>query len=491
MRRTKIVATIGPSSSDEDVLRRMIEAGMDMARLNFSHGTHAGHERNFRRIRKLSAKTGKPLGILADLQGPKMRIGELAGETLDLKKGNPLTITTRKIKGTDGIVSSTYKRLHEDARKNDRILLDDGSIELKVIKVESREVHCRIMQGGELRAHKGINLPGVKVSESSLTRKDRADVRFAVKLGVDYLAMSFVRHPKDIVRLKRLLMTLNADIPVIAKIEKPEALENIEEIIEEADGIMVARGDLGVEMPAEKVPQIQKDVIALCIRAGKPLITATQMLESMVQNPRPTRAEASDVVNAIYDGTGAVMLSQETALGSYPVKAVRMMARIAREADAYVTDNLMEERKKVFRRSGTISSFENAIGDATETAARHLPTRFIVCFTSSGFTAQKVSSYRPSVPIIGATQNPGMLPRMSLYWGVQPIRVKQAKTIDSMIANIEQELLKRRMVRKGENIIITAGYPLGVAGTTNMMQLVRVGKHDSSGHNRPRRGKRN
>lgn len=463
---------------------------MDMARLNFSHGTHAGHERNFRRIRKLSAKTGKPIGILVDLQGPKMRVGELVGETLALKKGSSLIITTRKIKGTDGIISTTYRRLHEDVKKNDLILLDDASIELKVVKVEGREVHCRIMQGGELRAHKGINLPGVKVSEPSLTRKDRDDVRFAVKLGVDYLALSFVRHPDDVVRLKKLLKRLKADIPVIVKIEKPEALENIEEIIEAADGIMVARGDLGVEMPAEKVPQIQKNLISRCINAGKPVITATQMLESMVQHPRPTRAEASDVVNAIYDGTGAVMLSQETALGSYPVKAVRMMARIAGEADTYVIDNLMEGRKKAFRRLGTVSSFENAIGDATETAARHLPTRFIVCFTSSGFTAQKVSSYRPSVPIIGATQNAGMLPRMSLYWGVQPIRVKQAKTIDSMIANIEQELLNRGMVRKGENIIITAGYPLGVAGTTNMMQFVRIGEYDSAASRRTDRDKR-
>ncbi|UCD59154.1 MAG: pyruvate kinase [Candidatus Hydrogenedentota bacterium] len=473
MRRTKIVATIGPSSSSEDVLRRMVEAGMDVARLNFSHGTHAGHEASFRKIRKLGGKMGKPIGIVGDLQGPKMRTGDLVGAPLDLRKRGTLIITTRKIKGGDGKVSTTYRRLHQDVKSGDRILLDDGFIEVRVLKVEDRDIHCRVVYGGKLGAHKGINLPGIKVSEPSLTRKDRDDVRFAVRLGVDYIAMSFVRQPVDITRLRNLLKKLKADIPVIAKIEKPEALENIDDIISVADGIMIARGDLGVEMPPEKVPQIQKDLIGRCIKAGKPVITATQMLESMVREPTPTRAEASDIVNAIYDGTGAVMLSGETAAGHYPVQAVRMMARIAEEADNYV----MEKREKWFRRLGTVKSFENAIGNATEATARHLATRLIVCFTSSGFTAQQVSSYRPEAPIIAATHNREILPRMSLYWGVQPIRVEKAKTLDSMITNVEQELLRRRMVRRGESIIITAGYPLGVPGTTNMMQLVRVGEH--------------
>lgn len=486
MRRTKIVATIGPSSQSEDVLKRMIEAGMDVARLNFSHGTHAEHEQNFRTIRKLSDELGKPVGIIGDLQGPKIRTGELAGEPLSLRGGGTLIITTRKVKGVGTTISTTYAQLHRDVKAGDRILLDDGSIEAQVSKVTGRDIHCRVIDGGELGAHKGINLPGVHISEPSLTRKDKEDVRFAAGLGVDYLAMSFVRRPDDIKRLKRMLKELGADIPVIAKIEKPEALENIVAIVAGADGIMVARGDLGVEMPPEKVPQIQKDLIAQCIEAGKPVITATQMLESMITSARPTRAEASDVANAIYDGTGAVMLSGETAVGHYPVQAVRMMARIADEADTHVG----KKREKVFRHAGPIDSFEDAIGQATETTSRHLPTRLIVCFTSSGFTAQQVSSYRPKVTIVAATHNREVLPRMSLYWGVQPICIKRVETVDAMITRVERELLDRRMARKGDTIIITAGYPLGVRGTTNMMQLFRVGEHKQSTAARRNTGKR-
>ena len=458
---------------------------MDVARLNFSHGTHAEHERWFRAIRQLSRKTGRPIGVIADLQGPKIRTGELAGAPLSLRTGDTLVITTRRIKGGDGAVSSTYRRLHNDVKAGDRILLDDGSIEVKVLAVEGRDIHCRVAYGGSLGAHKGINLPGVKISEPSLTRKDREDLRFAAELGVDYLAMSFVRRPEDVIRPKKLLRKLKSQIPIIAKIEKPEAVENIEAILSEADGIMVARGDLGVEMSPERVPQIQKDLITLCNEAGKPVITATQMLESMITRPMPTRAEASDVVNAIYDGTGAVMLSGETAVGEHPVRAVRMMARIAAEADT----NILKQ-KKIFRRSRAIDNFEDAIGQATEATSRYLPTRLIVCFTSSGFTAQQVSSYRPEIPIIAATYNSEILPRMSLHWGVQTIVVRRADTIDSMIANVERELLKRRLVRKGESIIITAGYPLGVPGTTNMMQLIRVGEHDASAPAGTRPGKR-
>ncbi|MBI4830640.1 MAG: pyruvate kinase [Candidatus Lindowbacteria bacterium] len=477
MRRTKIVATIGPSSSDEGVLRKMMEAGMDVARLNFSHSSYADHERNFRKIRRLGDRLGKPVGIIGDLQGPKIRTGDLADGPLNLRQGGALVITTRKIKGAGDTISTTYPELHKDVKAGDRILLDDGSMEVRVVKVENRDIHCRVVYGGLLRAHKGINLPGVKVSAPSLTPKDKEDVRFAVRLGLDYLAMSFVRRPDDIKFLKNMLRKLGAKIPVIAKIEKPDALTNIDGIISVADGIMIARGDLGVEMAPEKVPQIQKDLIMRCIEAGKPVITATQMLESMIRQPTPTRAEASDVVNAIYDGTGAVMLSGETAVGDYPVHAVKMMARIAEEADTRV----IEIEKKVFRRSGVIDSFEDAIGQATDTTARHLRTRFIVCFTSSGFTAQQVSSYRPEAPIIAATHNPEILTRMSLCWGVQTICVRKAKTVDSMIANIVQELRRRKMVRNGDSIIITAGYPLGVSGTTNMMQLVKVGEKGKRG----------
>jgi len=493
MRRTKIVATIGPNSSDERVLRGMIDAGIDVARLNFSHGTRVGHERNFRRIRKLAKAAGKPIGVIGDLQGPKIRVGELAGAPLNLRKGDTLTITTRKIRGAGDTVSTTYGRLHRDVKRGDGILINDGAIEVKVIEVEGRDVRCRVVQGGKLTEHSGMNLPGVEISEPSLTRKDREDVRFAAALGVDYLALSYVRGPRDVAGLKRLLKKLGADIPVIAKIERPEAVGSIDDIISAADGIMIARGDLGVEMPPEKVPQIQKDIIARCIKAGKPVITATQMLESMIEQARPTRAEASDVVNAIYDGTDAVMLSGETAVGANPVRAVKMMARIGEEADKYMTGSLAKRDRRLSRRLGQRRdfSFEDAIGLTVQSTALYLRIPLIVCFTSSGFTAQQVSGYRPEAPIIGATQHRRVLARMSLYWGVEPILTPKAETIDDMIESVERELLKRRMVRKGDNIIITAGYPLGVAGKTNMMQLVRVGEHAShsaTGSNRGKRG---
>jgi pyruvate kinase len=485
MRRTKIVATIGPRSSDENVLRQMIEAGLDVARLNFSHGTHEEHKRNFLLIRRLSKEMNKPIGIIADLQGPKIRTGELEKDPLVLRKGGVFIITTRPLKGYDNIISTTYQRLHRDVKPGDLILLDDGSMEVKVIEVKGRDIRCRVLYGGTLEAHKGINLPGVKISEPSLTKKDKDDAAFAAALGADYFAISFVRHARDILQLKSLLKDLKHPAPVIAKIEKPEALENIDDIIAATDSLMVARGDLGVEMPPEKVPQIQKDLIARCTEAGKPVITATQMLESMIHEPTPTRAEASDIVNAIYDGTGAVMLSGETAVGDYPVQSVKMMAAIAEEADVYV----VEKQKKTFRRFKSIDSFEDAIGLATQMTARFLPTRLIVCFTSSGFTAQHISSYRPEVPIIAVTQHKQVETRVSLYWGVQSFLVTNFETVDAMIENVEEELLKRRMVRWGDSIIITAGYPLGISGTTNMMQLVRVGRRKHM-REKAKRGKR-
>ncbi|RJP15660.1 MAG: pyruvate kinase [Candidatus Abyssobacteria bacterium SURF_5] len=471
MRRTKIIATIGPKSSDEAVLRRMLEAGMDVARLNFSHGTQEGHERSFRLIRKLSSEMRRPVGIIADLQGPKIRTGELATDPLNVRTGSTLIITTEQIKGSNGRISTTYRRLHRDVKPGDRILLDDGSIEVTVKKISGRDIYCRVVSGGVLGARKGINLPGIKVSEPTLTRKDKEDITFAAALGVDFFAISFVRQPDDINRLRALLQNLKCATPIIAKIEKPEALDNIDDIISVSDGIMVARGDLGVEMPPEKVPQIQKELIGRCNQAGKPVITATQMLESMIHEATPTRAEASDIVNAIYDGTSAVMLSGETAIGDYPVLSVKTMAKIAEEADIYV----IEKEKKIFRRSTAIDSFEDAIGQATQTTSRHLPTRLIVCFTSSGFTAQHIASYRPEAPIIAVTQHKSVQERVSLYWGVQSILVEPAETVDRMIERVKEELLKRAMVRRGDSIIITAGYPLGVSGMTNMMQLVRVG----------------
>jgi pyruvate kinase len=468
----------------------MVDAGLDLVRLNFSHGTRAEHELHFRRVKELGAKTGRPIGVIGDLQGPKIRIGELEDASIRLRKGADFTITTRKIIGSEHLVSTTYRRLHEDVGRGDRILVRDGAIELRVVEIDGRDVHCRVVFGGELTAHAGINLPGIQVSEPSLTRKDREDVRFAVGLGVDYLALSFVRSPADVLKLKRLLKKLGANIHVIAKIEKPEAVERIDGIISAADGIMIARGDLGVEMPPEKVPQIQKDIITRCTTASKPVITATQMLESMITKATPTRAEASDVVNAIYDGADAVMLSGETAVGANPARVIRMMARMAEEADGHMSNRRVERGRRLSDRVGKRRVFEAVVGNAVGTAANFLSVRLVVCFTSSGFTAMQVSSERPKATIIGATQHESILPRMSLYWGVEPMLTPAAETIDDMIENIERELLKKRMARKGDSIIVTTGYPLGVSGTTNMMQLVRVGDHPTHVAGKANRGKR-
>jgi pyruvate kinase len=490
MRRVKIIATIGPNSHNEDVLRRMIEAGMDMARLNFSHGNQAEHKLSLRLIRKLSARSGRHIGIIGDLQGPKIRIGEVENAPLELRKGGDLIITTRRTRGSGNRVATTYRRLSRDISPGDRILIRDGTIEAKVAEVEGPDIHCRVVFGGALTSHAGMNIPGVEISAPSLTRKDRKDAEFAAELGIDYLAMSFVRSPDDVLKLKRLLKKLGGCTHVIAKIERPEAVEQIDDIISAADGIMIARGDLGIEILPEKVPQIQKDIIERCIKAGKPVITATQMLESMTTRPTPTRAEVSDVVNAIYDGTDAVMLSGETAVGSNPVRVVRMMERIAGEADSTKAKSMTEKGRTVFRRMGENRNFETAIGRAIEITSRSLQARLIVCFTSSGFTALQTSSYRPDIPIIGATQHESILPRMSLYWGVQPILTQKAETVDEMIENVERELLRRRLVRRGDSIIITAGYPLGVSGTTNMMQLVRVGEQLAQSTRESSRGKR-
>jgi pyruvate kinase len=489
MRRTKIIATIGPKSSTADTIQKMIDAGTDAARLNFSHGTHAEHRQRSRVIRRLSAKNGKAIGIIADLQGPKIRTGEL-DSPVELNKGDDLIVTTRKVKSAGNRISTLYGRLHRDVSPGDRILFRDGSMAVEVARIEDRDIHCRVVFGGTLTSHTGMNVPGVEISEPSLTRKDRDDVKLAVELGVDYLAISFVRSPDDVSKLKRLLKKHGADIHIIAKIERPEALDRLDEIIAAADGIMIARGDLGVEMPPEKVPRIQKDIIDRCAKAGKPVITATQMLESMTTDPTPTRAEVSDVFNAIYDGTDAVMLSGETAVGSNPVRVVKMMERIAAEADSNKAKSMAERGKTTFRRVGMARSFEAAIGRATEIAARNLQARLIVCFTSSGYTALQASSYRPDTPIVGATQHQEILPRMSLYWGVQPILTPTAKTVDEMIENVERELSRRRLVRKGDSIIITAGYPLGVSGTTNMMQLVRIGEQPAKPDAKSGRGKR-
>ena len=469
-KRTKIIATIGPASSSAAVIAKLIRAGMDVARLNFSHGEHADHKKRIRLIRQEAARAGKQIAIIQDLQGPKIRVGAMQNDAVTLRRGDMVTLTTRKIKGTVSAIPVTYPRLAKDLRAGETILLDDGRLELKVIKKEANALRCRVIRGGALKSNKGINLPGSRISLPSLTRKDREDILFSIEHGVDYIALSFVRSASDIEHARRFIRKQGADIPIIAKIEKPEAIQNLDAIISASDGVMVARGDLGVEMRPEQVPLLQKKIIAACNAAEKPVITATQMLESMIESPQPTRAEASDVANAILDGTDCVMLSGETAVGKYPVQAVEVMARIAMETETSLSP-VQPDRH--------ISGVGESVAHAACRAAEEQRAKAIVAFTQSGTTALLVSKHRPTVPVISATPFENVARRISLYWGVTPIILTTRRTTDDMIATVEHAMLKRKLVRPRDLIVITAGVPIGVAGSTNMMKIHRVGERES------------
>jgi pyruvate kinase len=466
-KRTKIIATIGPASSSPAVIARLIRAGMDAARLNFSHGERKDHVRRIRLIRSESAKAGKQIAIIQDLQGPKLRVGAMQNDAVTLKRGGAVTVTTRKMTGTSSIISVTYPALAKDLRPGDTILLDDGRLELKVVKKVPAGLLCTVVCGGVLMSHKGVNLPGARLSLPSLSEKDREDLLFGAEQEVDYIALSFVRSPEDIKRTRRFINSLGADTPIIAKIEKPEAIDNLAGIIEAADGIMVARGDLGVEMSPEQVPLLQKKIINACNAAEKPVITATQMLESMIESPQPTRAEASDVANAILDGTDCVMLSGETAMGRYPVQSVEVMARIAVQAETSLSSIPADVH---------ISGTGESVAHAACRAAEEQSARAIVTFTQSGSTALLVSKHRPRAGIIAATPFQKISRRLSLYWGVTPIILKVRRTTDDMIAGVENAMLRRKLVKPRDLIVITAGVPVGVAGSTNMMKIHHVGE---------------
>ncbi len=466
-KRTKIIATIGPASSDSAAIAKLIRAGMDAARLNFSHGDRRDHRNRIRLIRQEAARAGKQIAIIQDLQGPKLRVGEMRNGAVGLKRGDEVTLTTRTVVGTTELLSVTYPRLTRDLKIGDRILLDDGRLELRVMKKAFNGLRCKVICGGVLGSHKGVNLPGARLSLHALSEKDREDLLFGIEQGVDYIALSFVRTADDIKRTRRFIRTFGADTPIIAKIEKPEAVLNLEEIIKSADGAMVARGDLGVEMSAEQVPLLQKKIIKACNEAEKPVITATQMLESMIENPQPTRAEASDVANAILDGTDCVMLSGETAAGKYPVQAIEVMARIAAEAETSLSPVPPDVN---------IAGIGESVAHAACRAAEEQHAKAIVTFTQSGTTALLVSKHRPLVPIIAATPAEKICRRLSLYWGVTPIILKTRKTTDDMISSVEHAMLRRRLVRPRDLIVITAGVPVGQAGSTNMMKFHRVGE---------------
>jgi len=468
-RRAKIVCTLGPATRTPAMIDKLVAAGMDVARLNFSHGTHADHQQLIDAVRRASQQHKKGVAILADLQGPKIRTGLLeGGAPVPLRTGQEFFITTRNVKGTAEGVSTTFRALPKSVRKGDTILVSDGEIALRVVSVSGRDVACRVENGGMLGEHKGINLPGVKLKIPSLTKKDEIDLAFALKAGVEYIALSFVRTPKDVQAAKIQIERAKKSVPVIAKLEKPEAIDNLDEILKVADGVMVARGDLGVEMSPEKVPVVQKQIILRARNALIPVITATQMLDSMEKNPRPTRAEASDVANAIFDGSDALMLSGETAAGKYPLEAVRMMDRIIREAEA----NIFEPARPVRFAELRVSE---VIAGAVCRAAEELKMKAVVVFTETGASARLVSKYRPRVPIVAFTPNPESYPRMGLLWGVESRRTGDLKNIDELTREAESRLRAEKMVGDGDVIGIIAGTPVGARGSTNLMRLRRIG----------------
>src|SRR6185369_4161867 len=473
-RHSKIVCTIGPASRSLKIIDRLLQAGMDVARLNFSHGTHADHAQSIAMIRAAAIKRQKPIAILADLQGPKIRTGPLAGASpVLLRAGQKFVITTARVLGDSTRVSTVFRPLPREVHRGDRILLSDGLIELRVEQIRGQEVICQVVNGGALGEHKGINLPGIQLRVPALTPKDRTDLVFALKHGVNYIAVSFVRRPEDVVLAKTLVRRAGKDTPVVAKLEKPEAIENLDAILRVADGVMVARGDLGVEMSPERVPVVQKMIINRARQARRPVITATQMLESMTENPRPTRAEASDVANAIFDGSDAVMLSAETASGKYPVESVSMMARIIEDAEASIAEfprPAPQEKLKV----------AETVAELVCHASRELHMKLIAVFTHSGFTARLVSRYRPLVPIVAFSPEADTRRRMALIWGVCPRNIPDVRKIDGLAEVAEKRLLEEKLVRKGDVIGIVAGMPMGIRGTTNFMKFRseerRVGK---------------
>jgi pyruvate kinase len=471
-RRAKIVATLGPSCNNEIVFRELVRAGVDVARLNFSHGTHAEKLKLIEMVRKVSAEENKPLCILGDLQGPKIRTGRLKNRIpVQLKAGQRLTITPRDVAGTSTLIGTTFPTLAENLEPGARILLSDGLIELFVVAVHGLDTECEVVNGGMLGEHKGINLPGIPVRVPSMTAKDEEDLVFAVKNGVDAIAVSFVRTAEDIRLVRHRVASLGAETWIIAKLEKPQAIQHLESILEAADGVMVARGDLGVEMPPEKVPAIQKHVIRRAGDYRKPVITATQMLESMIENPRPTRAEASDVANAIYDGTDAVMLSAETAAGKYPVEAVKMMAKIVLETEAQEPEARSSERSQ--SRHVRLSVAET-ICESMAHAAEDLDISAIAVFTETGTTARQLSKYRPKSPIFGLSSVERVIRRMNLLWGVCPMLCNKLHTTEQMVETAERLLEQGGHVQPRQILGIVAGTRTK-SGSTNFLRLHVLG----------------
>jgi len=471
MRKTKIVCTIGPSSESLENTKKLIMAGMNVARLNFSHGDFEEHGNRIKTIRQASKELGKTIAILLDTKGPEIRTGKLKEEPIELVQDEFITLTTEEILGDKSRISVTYKELPGDVKVGSTILIDDGLIGLTVEEVQGTEIKCRIVNGGTIKSKKGVNVPGVNISLPGITEKDANDIKFGVEQGIDFIAASFVRKASDVLEIRKLLESLNAaHIQIISKIENQQGVDNLDEILEVSDGLMVARGDLGVEIPAEDVPLVQKLMIEKCNRVGKPVITATQMLDSMQRNPRPTRAEASDVANAILDGTDAIMLSGETAAGKYPVESVQTMSRIAEKAESALDYHGILVKQRIAQET----TVTEAISQAVTTSALELNAKAIITSTETGYTARMVSKYRPQAPIIAVTTQDQTLRRLALNWGVIPVKGHTATSTDEMFDNAMKGGLDSGVVVDGDLVVITAGIPLGSSGSTNLIKVGQV-----------------
>ncbi len=470
MKKTKIICTIGPSSQKPEIIRELIAEGMDVARLNFSHGSYEEQTNKFRMIRDAAKEMGKSIAILQDTKGPEIRLRDFANGKEELVAGQTFTLTTEEIKGTKERVSISYKNLPKDVSEGMAILLDDGLIELKVEEVTETDIVCTVINGGFVSNKKGVNVPGAELSMPFISDVDREDILFGIKMGFDFLAASFVRCKEDILEVRKIMDEHGAKTKIIAKIENMQGIRNLAEILEVSDGIMVARGDMGVEIPLEEVPVIQKKMIKKAVAMGKHVITATQMLESMTKNPRPTRAEATDVANAIYDGTTAIMLSGETANGAYPVEAVKTMSRIAERAEIDIDYASRLHRVEAAREN----NITNAISHATCTTAMDLNAAAIITVTMSGFTAEMLARYKPTCPIIACSIEPQVCRQANLLWGVRPLHIKKEETAEELFEDAVRESLEAGYIKKGDVVVITAGVPLGISGKTNMIRVVEV-----------------
>lgn len=471
-RRTKIVCTIGPSTNTKEKIEQLVKSGMNVARLNFSHGSHEDHKLVIENIRSVAAKLKYSLPILMDLQGPKIRVGKMKDGGQLITSGDYVTLTPEDVIGSSSVIPIDYEHLVNDAKEGNTILMDDGLLELQVVKKEDDNIKAKVIVGGLLKSRKGVNLPNVKVSISAMTEKDIDDLEFGLEQGVDLVALSFVRAVRDVQDLISRIRAKGSNAGVIAKIEKPEAIEVIDEIIEESDGIMVARGDLGIEIASEKVPLIQKTIIKKCRNVGKPVITATQMLESMIQNPRPTRAESSDVANAVLDGTDAVMLSGETASGKYPAEAVKVMDKICRSVESRDEElyHSMTFNKPEWKEKQVIES----LSYSCVRMAEYVDAKMIATITHSGTTARRIAKYRPSVPIIAFTESRDVRRQLNLVWGVTPIRIDQIFDTDQSVQMMEEYLKKEGFVSTGDRVVIATGMPIAERGRTNMIKISTI-----------------